>query len=74
MADDTARSATIHDPLTLRQLSRALLDHGVTASVPTLYRWAREGLIATTRLGTTRSTVHAVLTALRPDAGKAADQ
>ena len=39
---------------------------GVRVKEPTVYRWARSGKIPTTKLGRYRTTVRAVLAALRP--------
>lgn len=39
---------------------------GIEVSLPSLYRWAQDGLIPTSRLGRYRTTVEAIEAALRP--------
>lgn len=55
-----------NEPIELPEAVIRLARRGITISKPTIYRWASEGLIPTTRLGRYRTTVAAVLKALRP--------
>lgn len=73
---DEPNATNINTPLPLAELARVLTEeHATPTSVQTLHRWVRQGLIPTTKVGKRRSTVAAVLAALRPDsAPKAAAQ
>lgn len=75
MPDDSTQT-NINTPLPLAELARVLTEeHDTPTSVQTLHRWVRLGLIPTTKVGKRRSTVAAVLAALRPaETGRAAGQ
>ncbi len=54
------------EPLEVNALRDRLAQIGIKVSSPTLYRWAQNGLIPTTKLGRYRSTVRAVVNAMTP--------
>jgi hypothetical protein len=56
----------LDEPIYLTELRSRLGAIGVHVKDPTIYRWARSGKIPTTKLGRYRTTVRAVLAALRP--------